>query len=75
MVLLRDNKILGFSKCADYPVENDQTCDRPICPTHSNKIGPNLHYCQTHYQMWLEFKAAGGVNARLHNVIAYKAEK
>lgn len=69
-----DCAAVGANLC-DYPVGNDQTCDRPICPEHSNEIGPNLHYCQTHYQMWLEFKAAGGVNAQLHNVIAYKAEK
>lgn len=59
----------------DYPVGEAITCDRPMCGAHAHEIGPDLHYCQAHYQMWVEFKARGGVDASLRNVIAFKNEK
>lgn len=59
----------------DYPVGNGLTCDRAICVDHANEIGPDLHYCATHYKMWLDFKRRGGVDDALKNVIAFKSEK
>lgn len=59
----------------DYPVGDGKTCDRPICGDHAHEIGPDLHYCNAHYQMWTEFKERGGVDVALRNVIAFKGEK
>lgn len=59
----------------DYPVGEGKTCDRPLCDTHGHEIGRDLHYCQAHYEMWQEFKAKGGVDEALRNVIAFKNEK
>ena len=59
----------------DYPVGHGKTCDRPMCDYHGHEIAPELHYCESHYKMWGEFKASGGVDAALKNVIAFKTEK
>lgn len=59
----------------DYPVGEGKTCDAPMCDSHAHEIGPELHYCQTHYRMWQEFRDGGGIDKALCNVIAYKSEK
>lgn len=59
----------------DFPVGEGKTCDRPMCDAHSKEIGPELHYCLAHQQMWERFKASGGVSESLRNVVAFKAEK
>ena len=59
----------------DFPVGEAKTCDRILCEAHSHIVGQNLHYCQTHYQMWQEFKDKGGVDEALRNVVALKTEK
>lgn len=59
----------------DFPVAEGKTCDRPMCDDHAREIGPNLHYCEAHYQMWQDFRNLGGVDDALRNVIAFKGEK
>ncbi|CAG9184416.1 hypothetical protein [Cupriavidus pampae] len=59
----------------DYPVGDGKTCDRSMCDSHAHEIAHELHYCDAHYKMWEVFKQAGGVDAALRNVIAYKTEK
>ena len=34
----------------DYPVGRGKTCDRNICACHATEIGPDLHYCETHWR-------------------------
>jgi hypothetical protein len=65
---------VGENLC-DYPVGKGKTCDRSICETHSHEIGPNLHYCDTHYKQWLAFRDAGGVRRELENVVPFKQSK
>jgi hypothetical protein len=69
-----DCSAVGDFLC-DFPVGDGKTCDRPICEDHSKEIGPDLHYCDTHYGMWCDFKDSGGINSALRNVIAFKSEK
>lgn len=59
----------------DYPVGLGKTCDRAMCTDHAHEVAPEIHYCEGHYKMWLEFKNSGGVDESLRNVIAFKAEK
>jgi len=52
---------VGTNLC-DYPVgARGRTCDRPICEAHSHEIGPNMHYCETHYRMWKQTAERQGV--------------
>lgn len=69
-----DCSAVGDFLC-DFPVGPGQTCDRPMCGEHAREIGPELHYCATHYAMWQEFKDNGGVAESLRNVVAFKPEK
>lgn len=64
---------VGVNLC-DFPVGDGKTCDRNICDAHSHEIGPNLHYCATHYKEWQAFRAAGGVTKELANVVPFKRE-
>lgn len=59
----------------DFPVGEDKTCDRPVCHTHANPIGPDLHYCTAHFMMWKEYKESGGVSRELENVYAFGKPK
>jgi hypothetical protein len=59
----------------DYPVGDSKTCDRLICADHAHEISTEIHYCDTHYKMWVEFRNSGGVDEALKNVIAFKSEK
>lgn len=65
---------IGDTLC-DFPVGDGKTCDRAMCKDHAHEIGLDIHYCETHYRMWTEFKNAGGVHRALENVIAIKSEK
>jgi hypothetical protein len=56
----------------DYPVGDGKTCDRPICDLHSHEIAPNLHYCDAHNSEWERFRARGGVDRELVNVVPFK---
>ena len=47
----------------DYPVGDDKTCDRPMCFDHSHKVGPNMHYCETHFQMWQAYCREKGIKS------------
>ena len=58
----------------DFPVGDGKTCDRPMCREHAHEISPEIHYCDGHYRMWREFRDAGGVDAALRNVVAFKTE-
>lgn len=69
-----DCSAIGDFLC-DYPVGDGKTCDRPICDDHSHEIGPEVHYCDTHYQMWQDFRNRGGIDEALRNVVAFKSEK
>ena len=56
----------------DYPVGDGKTCDRPLCDDHANEIAPDLHYCAGHMKLWEEFKASGGVQRELENIVPFK---
>lgn len=48
---------IGFNEfLCDYPIGDDKTCDYGMCEEHSHQIGEDLHYCKTHYEMWLQQK-------------------
>lgn len=48
---------IGFNVfLCDYPMGDGKTCDYGMCEDHSHQIGEDLHYCQTHYQLWLNAK-------------------
>lgn len=55
----------------DYPVGKDKTCDAPICGTHAAEVAPELHYCPAHLPMWEAFRASGGVQRELANVVPF----
>lgn len=59
----------------DYPVGDGKTCDRSMCASHAHEIAPEIHYCDGHYEMWKQFRDAGGVSEVLKNVIAFQREK
>ena len=40
----------------DYPVGNEKTCDRMMCPEHSHEVGEDMHYCSTHYKQYIEYQ-------------------
>lgn len=53
----KHSSCIGFNDyLCDYPVGNGQTCDYGMCEAHSNQIGEDLHYCKTHYELWLKTK-------------------
>lgn len=48
---------IGFNDfLCDYPVGDDKTCDFGMCSEHINQVGEDLHYCNTHYEMWIQQK-------------------
>ena len=48
---------IGFNDfLCDYPVGDGKTCDYAMCEDHSYQIGEDLHYCQTHYDLWMAQK-------------------
>jgi hypothetical protein len=59
----------------DYPVGDDKTCSRPICEEHAHEVAPGVHYCSGHLAKWQEFRAAGGVERELANVVPFAAPK
>lgn len=56
----------------DFPVGEGKTCDRNLCDSHANEIGPDLHYCAAHAAMWNAYKESGGLSKDLENVFAFK---
>lgn len=56
----------------DYPVGDDKTCDRRLCGRCAHEVGPDLHYCHTHFKEWEEFRALGGVKKVLENVVPFR---
>ena len=38
----------------DYPIGNDKTCDAEMCGDHSQMVGEDLHYCESHMQFSLK---------------------
>lgn len=69
----------GDSNCGDvgeylcdFPVSDGKTCDMPVCHGHAFEVSPGLHYCPGHTTMWREFRAAGGVERELANVVPFK---
>ena len=59
----------------DYPVGDGKTCDRSMCHSHAKEVAPEIHYCESHYQEWVNFKNSGGIAEHLKNIIAFKDEK
>ena len=59
----------------DYPVEKDKTCDRATCEDCAKEIGPDIHYCEHHYEEWKKFRESGGVENELKNVMPFKVRK
>lgn len=57
----------------DFPVGKDKTCDRPLCDEHAHEVAPDTHYCPVHHEEWKEFRASGGEQRDLGNVVPYKA--
>lgn len=56
----------------DYPVGEGKTCDAALCPEHAQEVAPEIHYCSGHMVMWNEFRAGGGVERELSNVVPFK---
>jgi len=56
----------------DYPIDDDKTCDRPLCDEHAYEVAPDLHYCAAHYNELEKFKGhVYGIN-ELKNVVPFK---
>lgn len=64
---------VGENLC-DFPVGNGKTCDRAICDFHAHEVAPNVHYCEAHYAEWRAFRAGGGVQRELQNVLPFKTK-
>lgn len=62
--------VSGF--LCDYPVGEGKTCDRPLCDHCAAEVAPDVHYCPGHAKEWADFKAAGGVQRELENVVPFK---
>ncbi len=62
--------VSGF--LCDYPVGEGKTCDRPLCDHCAAEVAPDVHYCPGHAKEWDDFKAAGGVQRELENVVPFK---
>lgn len=45
----------------DFPVGNDKTCDRLMCEEHAMRISDDIHYCHTHYLMWVNYVEGKGI--------------
>jgi hypothetical protein len=45
----------------DYPVGDDRTCDRMLCPDHAREIVPGVHYCHGHYAEWRAWRENAGL--------------
>ncbi len=46
----------GVFQC-DWKLGNGRTCDKNICVTHAQEVGPNKHLCPEHqktYEQWRE---------------------
>ena len=56
----------------DFPVGKGKTCDRRMCEKHAAEVGPDLHYCTAHHAQWERFRASGGVERELANVVPYR---
>jgi len=56
----------------DYPVGDGKACDRPMCGDHATEIAPEVHYCAGHMKLWEEFRASGGVQRELENVVPFR---
>lgn len=64
----------GFdsSLLCDFPVSDGKTCDAKICESCAHEIGPNMHYCNTHFAMWEEYQKSGALREALSNVIPFR---
>jgi len=56
----------------DYPVGKGKTCDRDMCESHANEVGPDLHYCKAHLGMWHAYRDSGAEVRELANVLPFK---
>ena len=65
--------VRAAGKLCDFPVGNDKTCDRHLCESCANNVGPEIDYCKAHWQDWKEFKDSGGLKAELENVVPFKS--
>ena len=59
----------------DFPVGYGKTCDMPLCERHASEVAPNVHYCPGHQVLWEQFRAAGGVQRELENVVPFARPK
>jgi len=59
----------------DFPVGDGKTCDMALCESHATEVAPNVHYCPGHMVLWDEFRAAGGVQRELENVVPFARPK
>lgn len=57
----------------DYPVGDGKTCDRAICEECAHCVAPDVHYCHGHFAEWEQFRAGGGVQLVLENVIPFRS--
>lgn len=65
--------ISGF--LCDFPVGDGKTCDRPLCGDHAHEVAPDVHYCTPHFAEYEKFRAGGGVQRELANVVPYRSKK
>lgn len=51
-----DNYPVVVEFLCDFPVGDEKTCDRLLCKSCARVVGKDMHYCETHYQEWKEFR-------------------
>lgn len=51
-----DNYPVVVEFLCDFPIGDEKTCDRLLCKTCARVVGKDMHYCESHYQEWKEFR-------------------
>ena len=46
----------------DYPVGDDRTCDRQLCPWCATQVYADTHYCRDHAQAYGDWMRSRGDN-------------
>lgn len=55
----------------DYPVGDGKTCDLSLCQSHAYEVAQEIHYCPSHFDLWVKFSKDGGAEKALKNVEAF----
>lgn len=43
----------------DFPIAKGKTCDRYLCEDHAYQVGPDKHYCASHYNQHMKARCKG----------------